>query len=1775
VHDEYDGVPKHVSEGLDETMTFLAKENNTSRVLPAFVDRLMVLGQSGGTSGRWFPYMYEIIIMQWSAILREQESSRQGMSEVSDLNSGRGHPSSIAEAAARSVGVGVACAPVLFEIIKQSLGWRLHNIDEGDEQTNKKTTHLVALDLTMLSHLEQVISMVTDSCLDSRNFDSRETRQTCIDVNDSMIWFLRDLFGFLDPQSVYRLLITYLSRFAMREKMNGSDRDSMIGSRCSWEVKRLQMDAIAALIRFTDFVKVNSPQMINWGEWWVGAPLHSTTRFFDQVLENCIGFNSTTLMMTGQSGTSQSRNMMKIPTMRPHWLSELVTDVCLLGAEHVEQDIRQRSSSLLHEMFWSQSLEYTRKGNSSVVASMHISFVEKMLSRVHYLSTFAPKSQLRKDVMPCVVFVLQSAPNGLLRALWRRLFSHATSKAPHEKYAGMGTAIFGTSDANTFRDTNSGRLNAEQQNDPDIFDMFCLLNLALVTFEYEGNDEDIENDANRNDDGSLSLWKLEFLLAREHETMDVARRKKLLAYSAKMKADKSRDEPKYTTSTSRKWFSHDTNIVIVTTVQNIVRELRFVLEPSEEGRFIFNPARRKVRRSKRHQKKPSSASSDGTASEAGKEIRFSYDDTVVFVRATSSIYLQALALRTSDTVLIRTLLASIEVVKIFGIKIFNEAVGETLQHWMRLVTYHCGARRAEVRVPAADFLELILRTTWESFGSFFRIRLPLLSVQIEVMQRIVATSATRHYRDQRRVGSNVQTFSTGNAEASLAPLWRTFDRLHKQSASHNVAFRDALVRLAEKMKILFRAYIAAHSLWYLNKSQAQQQLLQAREDDDNDNEGGIDGDEDNENVSDADKWVIPESFIRASRINVHRVINASAGYSKQFLGFYSTSLDHIRVAHYEAIEDSFLDAAEVFSATELPNHRMAWLRKLAEFHAARTKFAEEATCHFHIYLTLKQASELHGALWSSTPFLPWTETSADGVQIDSEGPADDAQDYPNSFNDLSESRYGNQIDQSNSFRRIFYRVANSIGFNGGINENKNLFYGVTLPTEYNAVTPWMKAREMEANMLEEAEAAGDLFLKAGIVANSRYLWNFAVQHYAEKFNYWKLSQTYERLAQTVVSQVPPIDSSMHNEICLSVPLGRFYRVWFHGGAPDELIGAEFVYRTASTVQLDQFGDDLREIIRSIIPDKTPIHLALDGRPDEPTQQNFTGFSRMASGTAMEPVRIKVTPLRPLVVNAERIRGLPEWFNSYIDSAFAPSPIYNAMASTGSRSRNHHSGAHAAYRQKMGQQHRDHNRSFSASVFSSGPSSTAGSSLPRASNGNTTTDDRRLHTTSPSSSGDKLVGADMFSFLQPINKDRSRGSRDWLRGSSGDFAEKSLRVTHLQIKQTFPACVARQAVIHRVVHTQSPLEAGIDSLCQWCTVLFRTAIATNGQAVLGINNDPGIGAKAAKVVADSLHSSRVAEIGQTLLKKNTNVTEEVDDVLQSYERLSEDGVKWFQLKLARSVVVFIELLHLLIARNRDMLLDIIQARKKSDGSSSSKKVLKRSASRPEGAGGGGGGSSAGARGTDSISRGFRVRARSFGTVEMAQLQHDAKMPDDGTSQSTGHGIGVDDNQSNAGSTSTDKDRTDAAIALQSELQRSFISLCKGLYPMILGIMGPSDTPRWLKQCTLDNYFSSYNYLQTRLPIAEELCFFPGEDMPMASIGDRGSQPSLPTLRSQESGDGIHTPALTARSMDSRAPDSPGGSLGSGSAVSRGSDAARSTKSYKSARSMRREDRLAQF
>lgn len=1426
---ESDTVVREATGGEKSAMVSLVEEKRNTVRLPNYLDRLVSLGESGGT-GKWCAYAYEVIIIQWVALLVDQRRSAEKQKEDrSSTDSSRSaSPSTdypdgsfsdasegLSDAAMRARGVAIACTPVLLEIVKKSIGWRVHYLHDqakkADKSYKRKCPPLVCLDDVLLSHLEQLVSIITDACLDSRNFDSWEFRQTCIDVNDSVIRFLRDMFAFLQTEQVTRLMLVYLSRFVVRDGKVRQDRDSKIGLRCSWEISKLRLNAVTTLVRFPDFTRVNSLQIHDWSNWSIQAPPHLALDFFNTALKQLESF---ALPQFSSTERRDETSTITIPSLQPHWLAEVVTDICLAGTEHAEQYIQHRAGSLLNELFWAHSQEAKANGTSAAVATMYVPFLRKLLAYSSYLATMPPKHQLRKDILPCATFVMQCAPDGVTRALWRELCIQAEGKGRDEKYGGVGDM-----DGAAFRTEGAGGEPAiptssehEQRTDPDIFDMFGLLNLALSTFEFEGSDEDMEAENIIDGNDQLAVWRKEFLLFIAESDVSKSSLLGQGRMMAERRAENNTDPSQgkmYSTTNSRKWNANDASLAVIHTSRLIVREMVGMQRPNTVD--VENKG----------------GDGDGTdsakPSRSEQQLNFTSADIIIFVRAATSVYLHSLSLRQSDIAIVKTLDAAVEIVKIFGIKVFLRAVGETLQHWMRLVSFHCGARRAEVRVQSLEFLWLILRLTWDSYGSFFRVRVPLLSVQFEVMERIVATATARNYREQRRMGIPVQSLPNDCAEASLSPLWRTLDRLHHQSASQNLAFRSALIRLAESMKKLYRAYIAAHALAIVNR--ARSPLSPS-----------------NSAFNESDFQDESSPYLQSRRIIVHRIINASAGYSKQFLGLQRSSSQQATVAHNEAVEDAFLDAAYVFSPTELPMNRVAWLQELAKFHASREKHAEEATCHFNIHLTLRQAARLHHSLWENIPFVAWTLNATDGLHLDGEGPAGEADDYYDTDFDLEEltvedpgifeNSLGKQIDKRNSFRRQFYRVANSLRMTNGdpeIGGNKNLFYGVTFPFEYSPAMPKHSLREVEEHLVDEAELAGMLFLDAGIPESSRFAWSLATQIYAEKFNYGKLANAYKQLAAVVSSNVPVIDTNSH-ALELSHPLGRFYRVWFHGGAPDEINGTEFVYRAAGSIKLDQFGEQLSNVIKGILPENTPIDLVLDdGRPE---RYGFKPNQRRPLGpTPMEPVKIKVTPLRPLLKRAHQIRGTPEWFYSYIDIAFEQTPA--------SHQRHGREGGSSRIRSHGDFPQREHlpshrPKSSSASVFAStGSMSSAGMTRVAERSGMSTALKLPTDTREQPSAGEQgqLVGVDKFSFIQPARKDRNRSTRDaWLRNA--DIADKSLRVTQLQVEQSFPACVARQTVMHRTVFQQSPLEAGIDAVCSWCSVLFRTAVASNGMAVLG-------------------------------------------------------------------------------------------------------------------------------------------------------------------------------------------------------------------------------------------------------------------------------------------------------------------------------------------------------
>jgi hypothetical protein len=1665
-------------------------------LLPDFAHRMNLM-KDDGKPKRWWPYVYEVIIYQWLALLVEQTKKGDINKSGQDLEPLKPTLSPIvtkylSHAAKAARGATIRCAPYLLEIIKQSLSWRIDilfrdrkkkrspNDAPGEHQD---VPQLVKLDESILAAIEKLITMLTDASIDSRNFDSFEFRKISIDVNDAVIRFLRDLFSMLDLPTVHRLVMVYFSRFVTKEGKHWHDRDSKTtGLRCSWETTKLRLNAITLFVRFPDFMKVNMPLMERerWEAARAGSSAASMRRFYSHTLEKITRLNLGEI--TSPEGPI-SKEPVKIPKLKPHWLAELATDILLAATGHAEEGIQLRASSLLLELIWNAATEGRASGNVSVVASVFVPLVPKVLVNIEYLSSLPGKCQLRKDIIPCVLFVFQSAPVGLMRALWRKLAKQAEGKTQQKDSASKFGGFIGMEgQTNAEADStfavnshNNGGIydDGDEDDVPDLYDIFGLLNLALSTIEYDGCETKIFDTGKDFDESDENpSWRREFLLSpdRGYDQMitTIDQRKFPLKNGLGNDSAVGDEMERESTHNARRWYAHDCSIVIIHTCRQIVRETLGMLKPSMDSETDFedDPTSIDFQGSRTFDElslaKTTSSSIDNVDSgnileevDEGRyalkkkhrrklqteTLTFSMADTIIFVRGATSVYLHALTMRQSDVAVVKTLTATIEIVKIFGIKVFLNAVGQTLQHWIRVTLEHCGARRAEVRVDASEFLNLLLRLTWDSYGSFFRIRLPLLSVQTEVMERIVAKAASKYEKEQKSLRLNPVKLSTEFAEASLAPLWRTIDRFHFQSASLNLSYKSALARLAIMMKKLYKAYLSVHALTLLTQS------------------------EERETHSDDIDTTRPESnsYTQRMRVSVHRIVSNAAGYSRQLLGIQASAHLDLSCIQSETVEDSLFMAADVFSATELPTHRFAFLEKLAEFHRLRSRFAEEATCRLHIYHTFREAAKQHENLWSSSPFLPWASNQSDELQPENQGPSGGAFMSDMDYDDILSVNSAKHLDKNTSFRRIFYRAADSVlvrtgdwaGFGGG----KFLFYGITLKSEFNASNQWFTLRDMEDAMVSQVEAAGELFLRSGIVESSRHAYNLATYFYSETFNYSRLAHAYRKLARVVTSKIPVVDTS--NQFDMSSQIGRFYKVYFHGSAPDDLLhtqGSEgFIYRVPSSVGIKEFASRLEISMRSIAG-KSSIDLVLDDGSPTVGAKSAAGKRQLGIGGApSEPIKIKVTPLRPLfrIEDTEKcFRGTPEWFQLKTDE-------YDSILE-------------AEAQGNAGLHQRQISVSTANTLSSSGSTTISNRRSSFLSNYRNTKSHQRFSSEYDKESASAgTIGVDRFYFTQPAKKDPVRGFRDWLKVPTGSFAERSLRVTELQVKGAFPACVTRQKIIHRAIFSQSPLEAGVEAVSTWCSLLFRTIMATNGLRVLSemTTQEEGLNIICvAKVLADCIHSSGVKQIGLSFLSTNMPENNNSETGFYStYERLSEDEVEKVQTKLARIIVTFLELLHLLIARNRDVLLAVVQSRKRrgADTASVASGSHEVYSSRP--------GHHSPTKGGSDHS-GSQHRPVASGTDFV------------GKSINTSNQLGLSHKVSGS-------DRTDAAIGVQSELQRGFISLVRALSPKLLDAIN-AEVPRWMRQCVQENYFSSGLYRQADIPIGEELFFN------MDTNGDRG-------------------------------------------------------------------------
>ncbi len=249
-------------------------------------------------------------------------------------------------------------------------------------------------------------------------------------------------------------------------------------------------------------------------------------------------------------------------------------------------------------------------------------------------------------------------------------------------------------------------------------------------------------------------------------------------------------------------------------------------------------------------------------------------------------------------------------------------------------------------------------------------------------------------------------------------------------------------------------------------------------------------------------------------------------------------------------------------------------------------------------------------------------------------------------------------------------------------------------------------------------------------------------------------------------------------------------------------------------------------------------------------------------------------------------------------------------------------------------------------------------------------------------------------------------------------------------------------------------------------------------LIGGERHQGLNAESAKLVMECIHSSGVKQIGTSFLavdlsSEEAGISAEEPSIgagmFSQYESLDEVEVERVQTKLARMIITFLELLHLLIARNRDVLLTVVQARKRRGGETPSV---------------------ASCFDHDGYTSRQRTNSQSFSPVreqgELGTIDNDqGYLHERHSSEIVGRSIITEHTESHTNhcQSSNFSDRTDSAIGVQSELQRGLISLVKALSSHLLDTLN-NEVPRWMLRCCQENYFSTglYRTADIRKPVS---------------------------------------------------------------------------------------------
>lgn len=675
---------------------------------------------------QWWPWLYEVIVYQWSAFLnvfdprkreRLQASSVVIEEEDEEENGDDDQWSTNIPYPFRSDNpifreskmveslrsLATKHGPILLATIMKSLSLRIIR-DHKNAPVIMDEEFIVALE-NLMSSLAREVHTRGKSMLPCRR------------LNMAISHFLRDLFALVVPMQVARVVHAYFisSRKIQRENQEISQKPQV-------DQVKTRINFIHELARLDHFFAVN-------------FPLHIGQQYASYVLSPIF---STKELQQRVSGT-MIRGIKNPPH---HWLSHLIVNEIMTDYISNEKNLREGSMRMLRDLLVRLSYNADLQSGESRhrTCAMFLPLIVLIVDLVDHFKELAVDCVERKEALAIVVHVLQDTPEFLQREIWRRMCVPRTGQ--HRKLPTL------TSDSPRGVPPSDNFSTQTKQKLP-IHNAVVLFNLILDTFELPLSEGGLKGDvsallspgvvvddvesADMNTEGGLTagrqksssvtrnrvgntadaLSQLEARHNMKSKAVPVAGRgrlgkgeernwKKSIKQAATLKNQTGVGVSLMRSVAAAKHVNHTSTMCMIKVISAMLEECPRLLHLS----------------------------------------RSKYRDTVynesheVFMSNVLNLLLHTLNTKQSEIAVCNAFRVSETVLKQFGSVSFIHFAGDTFQYWIRSTLTACASLFAALRFSATRFLFSFLQSSFQWTGSLTSVTTPLIAVLRDVVDNL-------------------------------------------------------------------------------------------------------------------------------------------------------------------------------------------------------------------------------------------------------------------------------------------------------------------------------------------------------------------------------------------------------------------------------------------------------------------------------------------------------------------------------------------------------------------------------------------------------------------------------------------------------------------------------------------------------------------------------------------------------------------------------------------------------------------------------------------------------------------------------------------------------------------------------------------------------------------------------------------------------------------------------------------------------------------------------